>query len=195
MDDVLAKMTVLGAGDLVVSRHIIPPAAFSTEQTIASTDTTIREICRRARQRRITVHLRVYPNKAWNGRDQAPPYLADALETVKRIGAANLRLAPSVAQLAAADPTALNLADQSRERIGLWMAAEPAVDMNGRLWSVHQPIAGSEKPDRLARIIAIAPGAPIVFDVLYENGDAEYRDAAFMETLLPLAPTGRKEKP
>ena len=64
------------------------------------------------------------------------------------------------------------------------MIGQPAFDLAGRLWSVHQPIGEMEK-QQLTPLLAIAPDAPIVFDVLYENHDAEYRDASVVETLLP----------
>ncbi len=125
----------------------------------------------------MTVHLRIYPGKS-------PANLADALQTLTRIGAANLRLAPSTAHLLRGD-MAPGLMAQARGRIGLWMAGQPALDLNGQLWSVHRPIANTEKQQPLAQLLAVAPDAPFVFDVLYENHDAEYLDASFVERLLP----------
>jgi len=55
------------------------------------------------------------------------------------------------------------------------------LDIDGRLWSVHQRIADSEKRQQLAHVLAIAPDAPVVLDVFYENHDAEYLDASFLE--------------
>jgi len=36
----------------------------------------------------------------------------------------------------------------------------------------------------LAKILAIAPEAPLVFDVVYQNHDEEYLDAKFLREIL-----------
>ena len=144
---------------------------------MAAIEATIRDICRRAETRRVTVYLRIYPTKA-------PSNLADALQSVKRIAAANLRLAPSTAVLTASGPLAPGVAGELRKAVGLWMAGRPAIDLGGRLWSVHQPLAGMENGEPLAQLLAVVPDAPLVFDVLYEGHDAEYLDASFVERRL-----------
>jgi len=177
IDDVLAKTAVLGGRDLILSMHSQPEVDFTSQQYVASTDATLKEICRRAESRQMTVYLRVCPGKP-------PANLADARESLKRLGMANLRLAVNTGLLAASGPVAKELAAEARGKIGLWMAGQPALDIDGRLWSVHQRIADPEKRQQLAQILAIAPDAPVVFDVLYENHDAEYLDASFLERLL-----------
>ncbi len=137
IDDVLAKMTALGARDLVISSYQQQESNLTAEKFAAAIEATIREICRRAEGRRVTVYLRIYPGKP-------PLNLADALQTIKRIGAANLRLAPSTAQLLTGD-MAPGLIAQARGKIGLWMVGQPAFDLQGRLWSVHKPIAEAEQ--------------------------------------------------
>lgn len=173
IDDILAKMKALGARDLVISMHRQPENNFTVEQTVASTEATIREICRRAEAQQAIVHLRLYP-------DKPRANLVDAFQAVKRIGAANLRLAPSTALLAAFGSEASGLTADVRNRIGLWMVGETAFDQAGRQWSIHKPIADTKNRQQLLRFLASAPDAPIVFDVLYENPDAEYLDASFL---------------
>jgi hypothetical protein len=174
IDDVLAKMSTLGARDLVLSSYLQPESDLTAEKTAAAIEATIREICRRAEGRRVTVYLRVYPGKS-------PVNLADALQTIRRIGAANLRLAPSTAPWMASGVPAQGIAAELRKAVGLWMVGGPALDRDGRLWGVHKPLANLEKREQLAQLLAVAPEAPIVFDVLYENHDAEYLDASLME--------------
>ena len=173
IDDVLAKMKTLGACDLVISMHRQPELYFTAEQTVASMDATIREICRRAEAQQATVYLRIYPGKP-------PANLADALQTVKRIGVANLKLAPSTALLADLGSTTSGQTAEMWGKVGLWMVGEPAFDLAGKLWSVHKPIANDKNQQQLMQLLAIVPDAPIVFDVLYENHDAEYLDASFL---------------
>jgi hypothetical protein len=177
VDDVLAKMTALGARELVLSSYRQPESNLTEAQTAAAIETTMGEICRRADRRRVTVYLRIYPGRA-------PLNLADALQIVKRIGAANLRLAPSTAQWASALP-AQGIEAELRRAVGLWMIGRPAFDLQGRLWSAHRPVAETEKRRPLAQLLTVAPDAPIVFDALYENHDAEYLDASYVERLVP----------
>ena len=179
IDDVLAKMTALGARDLVISSHRQPELNYTMEQTVASIDAAIRELCRRAQTRQVTVFLRIYPGKP-------PANLTDALQTVKRIDAANLRLAPSTGELAASGTPPPESAAELRKAVGLWMAGQPAIERDGRLWGVHKPIADPQRQQQLAQLVALAPDAPLIFDVLYENHDAEYLDASFVERLLPM---------
>jgi len=73
-----------------------------------------------------------------------------------------------------------------RATIGLWMIGQPAFDVQGRLCSIHRPIADMANHAQLAQLLTMAPNAPLIFDVLYENRDAEYRDASTVEKLLPL---------
>jgi hypothetical protein len=113
--------------------------------------------------------------------------LADALQIVNRVEAANLRLAPSTALLTVPDPTAQGLTPEVAKKVGLWMVGQSASDSDGRLWNVHKPIVGLEKPRELARLLAFSPDAPIVFDAIYDNHDAEYLDASLVERLLPPA--------
>ena len=174
IDDVLAKMTVLGSRDLVMSSCVQQ----ESNLTAAGIEATIREICRRAAERQVTVYLRVYPGRG-------PANLAEALQTIKRIGAANLRLAPSTAQWLSSAAAAQGIGAELRGAIGLWMVGQPAFDLQGRPWSVHRPIAEITNRQPLTQLLTSAPAAPIVFDVLYENHDAEYLDASLVETLLP----------
>ena len=126
----------------------------------------------------MTVYLRVYPGKA-------PANLADALQTLKRIGAANLRLAPSTAEWASSAGAAQGISAELRSAIGLWMIGQPAFDLQGRPWSIHRPIAEAETAKRqpLTQLLTAAPEVPIIFDMLYANHDAEYLDASAVEGL------------
>ena len=173
IDDVLAKMKALGARDLVLSQHRHPEIHYVPEQATNAMDATVREICRRAEAQQTTVYLRAYPFKT-------PADLGSAYAILKRIGAANLKLAPSTAFLADAGANAPGLTAEVRGKIGLWMAGEAAFDIANRPWNVHKPIAGNKNRGQLLQLLNTAPEAPIVFDVLYENRDAEYQDAMYL---------------
>ena len=170
IDDVLAKMKLIGAHDLVICSHPSPQKDPSPEQTAGDIDATIREICRRAALQDTTVYLRICPGKA-------PENLEAALQLIQRVGAKNLLLAPNVGLLAVSKPLSRRLAAEMRAKLGLWMAGSTAFDLAGRLWSVHKPIADCQSPQAWAKIFALAPEAPIVFDVIYKTKNAEYIDA------------------
>ena len=123
IDDVLERMTAIGARDLVIAGHCPPELGFNREQTDASTDKTVGDICRRAEKRGITVYLRVLPlGSPDNYLGKPPTNLAEAIEMIGRIDAKNLRLAPSTACFAGAEPMNDKLAAEAGEKIGLWMA-------------------------------------------------------------------------
>jgi hypothetical protein len=181
IDDVLAKMKALGARDLVISMHRQPDdIIFTTKQTVDSTNATIREICRRAEAQQATVYLRIYMGTSGVYSGKPPANLADAIQIIKQIGAANLKLAPSTAFLTASGSMTSKVTAEVRGKIGLWMVGEPAFDVAGHLWSVHQPISNNKNRRQLMQLLGVAPNAPLVFDVLYENADAEYLDASFL---------------
>ncbi|MFA6244986.1 MAG: hypothetical protein WC655_28845, partial [Candidatus Hydrogenedentales bacterium] len=89
--DVIAKMDVLGAGDLLLSLHRVPETNTTAEETRAGFVVSVREICAQAQEKGITVHLRMTPNGAHD--------LTYALAMIKDVNAPNLRLAASIAML------------------------------------------------------------------------------------------------
>ena len=130
--------------------HSQPEVDFTSQQYVASNDATLKEICRRAEARHITVHLRVCPGKP-------PANLADTLWVLKRTGIANLRLAVDTGLLAAGGPVPEKLAAEARGRSGFgWPASRPWTSTD-RLWSVHQPIAD---PDEAATISPVSWPSP-----------------------------------
>ena len=125
----------------------------------------------------MTVHLRL--------RVSTPPEnLKKAVEFVGRVGATNLRLAPSTAFLLAKK---VDLREATRllgGQVGLWLVDTPQIDIAGQVWNGNGPIRGYQDSQSLAKILAIAPAAPLVFDVLYKNHDEEYLDAKSLQQIL-----------
>ena len=180
IDDVLAKMAALGARDLVISQ--LPSAR---EQSHG------RKICRRHRgndSRNLSPRRREAGNGPSTHLPRKTPLEPRRRSPDRHAGWArricDCRLAPHNYLLV----TWPRASSPKRGKIGLWMIGQPAFDLQGRLWSVHRPIAEMEKREPLTQLLAVAPDAPIVFDVLYENHDAEYLDASLVERLLPRAP-------
>jgi hypothetical protein len=166
IDDVLAKMALLGSSDLVMSLHRVPENNITPEETWSGFEKTVRDISRKAKERGITVHLRLNPAKP-------PRTIAEAAAFVRRVGADNLRIAPSTALLIAAKVEPALAVRDLDGMLGLWLAAAPRVDVAGKLWDAHGSIAGQ------ARVLDYpkAAPAPVVFDAVYANQDEEYLDA------------------
>jgi len=179
IQSILDKMGPLGARNLVLSFHRFPENNFTAKQSWASLDATMRRVCKLASEREITVHLRICPNK--------PPHnVSEATAFLKRVGAGNLKLAPSTALLLSGQAPK-DVASALKGTLGAWMVGGAARDVAGHLWSVSKPLATSPQVQQLAEMIAITPDVPVIFDAAYANHDAEYLD---VRTLKQLAEQG-----
>jgi hypothetical protein len=167
--EVMAKMQILGARDLILSLHRYPENNFTSEQTQESFEKTLRDLAADARKLGITLHVRMALGK--------PPWTLREMDTlIEKVGAANLRLAASTALLwhAEGSPEAAQIL---KTRLGLWLLAAPQVDLAGRLWDVHAPLHRSAERAKVTEWISLAPDAPIVLDAVFANHDEEYLDA------------------
>jgi len=173
--DVMAKMHVLGAHDLILSLHRHPENNFTNEQTQAGFEETLRTLAAEAGKLGITLHLRMTLGK--------PPWtLGDADALIERVGADNLRLAASTALLLHAEKSA-GAVRILKARLGLWLLGAPQVDLVGKLWDIHAPLHRSEQLPRLAECLALVPEAPVVLDAVLANQDEEYLEAVALERL------------
>jgi hypothetical protein len=164
IDDVLAKITLLSSSELVLSLHRVPENNITPEETWSGFEKTIRDISHKAHARGITIHLRLNPAKP-------PRTLAEATGFVRRVGAENLRIAPSTALLIAEKADPARVAQDLNGMLGLWLAATPRLDVAGKLRDIHGPIAGQ------SRVFDYLKAAPVVLDAVYANQDEEYLDA------------------
>ena len=173
--DVLAKMQIVGAHDLIVSLHRHPENNFTSEQTQESFQKTLRDLAAEADKLGITLHLRMALGK--------PPWtLRDADTLIEKVGAGNLRLAAGTASLSRTErsPAA---AEILKTRLGLWLVAAPQMDLAGTLWDVHAPLHSLAEPGAMAEWISLVPEAPIVLDAVFANQDEEYHDAVALGRL------------
>ncbi len=127
----------------------------------------------------MTVHLRLSVGKP-------PEDLKKAVEFVGRVGAGNLRLAPSTSFLLAKKVELKEASTLLKGQVGLWLVNAPQIDITGQVWNGNGPIGGYQDGRSLTKILAIAPEAPLVFDVLYKSHDEEYLNAkSLTETCRP----------
>jgi hypothetical protein len=177
IEEVMGKMEILSAHDLILSLHRYPENNFTEEQTWQSFAITLGQLCERAKRREVTVHLRLSVGKP-------PEDLKKAAEFVGRVGAGNLRLAPSTAFLLAKKVELKEATRLLGGQVGLWFVNTPQIDIAGQVWNGNGLIGGYQDGRSLAKILAIAPEAPLVFDVLYKSHDEEYLDAKSLQEIL-----------
>jgi hypothetical protein len=177
IEDVMGKMDILSAQDLILSLHRYPENNFTEEQTWQSFETTLRHLCERARRREVRLHLRLSLGKP-------PEDLKRAVEFMGRVGAANLRLAPSTAFLLARKTDLAEAKRLLEGQLGLWLVDAPQTDLAGQAWNGNAQIREYSDSESLAKILAIAPVAPLVLDALYKNKDEEYLDARSLREIL-----------
>lgn len=175
ISNVLAKMQILGAFDLILPLHRPPENNYTEQQVRAGFTATLKTLASEAAARGITLHLRVASGKP-------PRSLADGLAWLDRIGVPNVKLAVSVALLAN-DPPPPETVAQLKAALGLWLISGSRKDVAGTTWDVHAPINPS--PTRsLSQCLALAPNTPRLLDALYAGPDDEYLDARALENAM-----------
>lgn len=170
--DVLEKMTRLGATDLLLSLHRAPENNITADEVAAGFDRTLATLADEAAERGITLHLRQV-------REKATPSLADLAARLARLAKPNLKIAPALSLLLADGANPADFEPVLRGWVGLWLAASARRDIAGALYDAHAPLhfgSGAEQ-ENVGRWLALAPQAPVVFDAIYADRDAEYRDA------------------
>jgi hypothetical protein len=174
--DVLAKMSILGARDLILSLHRNPENNFTDDRTRAAFTATLKALAGQAAERGVTLHLRIGPGK--------PPWtVADGLEWVGRINAPNLKLAVSTALLED-QPPAAEAGARLKDRLGLWLVAASQRDAADEVWDTHVPVHLRRSPEELAKWLALSPATPAVLDALFANQDEEYLEAVVLDKAL-----------
>jgi hypothetical protein len=182
--DVVAKMEILGAHDLIIPLQRYVENNISREATWKSYDTTMAKICHEAESSNIMVYLRMTPNRP-------PSNLVEAMQFIKRLGAPNLKLAPSTALFLDSKTDPKGITSEMIKHIGMWIVNTPGYDLEGLRWNAYGPIAGSNRDDEIAAFIRLNPTVPIMTDAPYVNQDQEYLDALALERIMKRVASGK----
>jgi hypothetical protein len=174
ISNVLAKMEILGARDLILPLHRHPENNITEEQARSGFTATLKMIAEEAAVRGVTLHLRVAPGKP-------PRSLAEGLTWLDRIGAPNVKLAVSTALLANNRPPS-EIAARLKDKLGLWLVSAARKDVAGTTWNVHAPIHAAMPPGTLAQCLGLEPNLPMLLDAQYADADEEYLDAVALES-------------
>ena len=171
---VIDKMSILGAGDLILSVHRTIENNFTTQQFNESLQKTLKEISLYSAKYTINVSLRMA-----SGRESGN--LAQIIALVKSVNEPNLFVAPTTSLLLAKpEELGKNLTLLKNLKIAILLVAAPEKDMYGTLWNTNKPIC--EYPDRLAlkQLFSVIPRCALVLDGLYSSPDEEYNDINYL---------------
>ncbi|MDE0229092.1 MAG: TIM barrel protein, partial [Spirochaetaceae bacterium] len=174
IDGVLAKMRLCAARDAVIAVHRRPENHWTDERARAEFAVRIGELCRRAADHGVTLHLQT---DHW----KRLPDAAAVLDLVAEIGQPNLRYALNVGHLWPGAELPAEMIALAGERLGAVLLCAPHVDPAGQIYDAHLPVHGSGID--LAPLSA-AGDALFIFDAIYPGWDAEYLDAQALRRAL-----------
>ena len=174
IDGVLAKMRLCGARDAVIAVHRRPENHWTDERARAEFTVRIGELCRRAADHGVTLHLQT---DHW----KRLPDSAALLDLIAGIGQPNLRYALNVGHLWPGAELPAEVIALAGKRLGAVLLCAPRVDPAGQIYDAHLPVHGSGID--LAPL-ADAGDALFIFDAIYPDWDAEYLDRTALEAAL-----------
>lgn len=179
LGDLLDKMAALGARDLVIALHRRPENNITDKEWLEQMEGVVRRLCRQAAKKDITVYLRQSPNRCTGA-------LASLSRWVReRVKEPNFKPAPSLAAQMLNEGGDVQKIAKSIETFGtdLWLVAAPAKDIHGQLWSLHRPLAEQEILPAIQPLVDALKRKKVrlVYDAIYSDADAEYRDARLFE--------------
>ena len=177
--DLLDKMDALGARDLVIALHRRPENNITDKEWLEQMEGVVRRLCRQAAKKDITVYLRQSPNRCTGT-------LASLSRWVReRVKEPNFKSAPSLAAQMLNEGGDVQKLAKSIESFDadLWLVAAPAKDIHGQLWSLHRPLAEQEILPAIQPLVDALKKKKVrlVYDAIYSDADAEYRDARLFE--------------
>lgn len=178
LERLLEKMRILGSRDVSITLHARPPnmnQAQFEERFVEGA----RKFCRMAAAHGARVHFRGENSSGVGG--------FDALKgLVARIGESNCTMAPMLAMEIRRCGGNIKCSPRLFAKIDapLWYLSSCTWDENRQALSSAAPMAGGVVPDAvlIKNFKAIRTRSPrVVFDAVYPNLDAEYRDVSLWE--------------
>ena len=173
IDDVLAKMKVLGARDAVFSLHRKPENQCDEGRADDRFLAGVRDLCRRAGKRKVRLHLQHHPRK-WHGT------ASRTLQFIKEVGEEGdgvLHFALNTAHAAMTKESPEEILEAAGDRLGLALVCAPSRDLLGQEYDAHAPLY--ESGTDVAPVLGAK--CPLVFDADYRDWNEVYRDCAFLD--------------
>ena len=185
--DVLEKMRVIGARDLLIALGRYPETNMTREDADRSIRERLAEYSDLAAKYGVKLHLRQSSKRLNHEPQICRKYLADG----------KIAFAPSLAAMSMSAGGKRNLVEymlrpgeklyEFTGKAEIYLLAAPGKDASGQLWSLHRPITDSASVDKDAfesyLKMVKSKGSLVVYDALYSDVDEEYRDARYWESL------------
>ena len=108
----------------------------------------------------------------------------EAIRFMDKVNRPNLKVALNTAVLLDSKVSPQDLETKLKGRIGVWLVNTPQRDLSDRLWNIYAPVSSSGYEQQLAKLLAIAPEAPMLTDVVFENQDMEYLESVALDKIL-----------
>jgi hypothetical protein len=156
MDDVLAKMKLAGVTNAIIATHMPPEFGATPEQVEESFKRGLRDLCRRAKERGITLHLQNRTGR-WHGS------VPEVLRLIEDLGADNLRFALNTS---CADVKG-SLA-RAGDRLGMILASAPGKSTP----EMQRPVSEGAVDCTAFKSV----WAPVVLDGEYAGPDDVFKD-------------------
>jgi hypothetical protein len=176
--DVIKKMNILGAENLIISLHKPVENNIDRIEMLEHIEKSVREICEYADLKGITVHLRTLLDN-----DLLSP-LPQSFQLIEKLNKPNLKLALNTASLIAWGISADELKVIEPGKIGVWMLSTPEKDLSERLYNINAPVAYSAFEKEIAELLLVAPDLPLIHDILLENPDQEYEESREVDMIM-----------
>lgn len=174
IEDVLSKMSLFQAKEIILPLHRFPENNFTQEQTWNSFKETFISLCKISEKYDIHLNLRV--------RFGIPPYnLASAMEFIRNVGASNLKIALNTSVLLAEGSDLKSQWNQIKGKIGLWLISGSEKDIDGKYWNFSVPVSSSKERGKIFELITTDTEVPVALDAIYGTLDDEYLDAKALD--------------
>lgn len=166
IEDVISKMPLIHATELILPLHRFSENNFTKEQTWNSFKNTFIRLCHFTGQYGITLHIRLALGR--------PPFsFLEAIDFIKKVNEKNLKLAPETSFMIARNQKVVG----ADELIGMWLVNGLEKDISGKYWNQNLRISSYEDKSAIKDMIDKLPQIPGVLDGIYKNHDEEYLDA------------------
>jgi len=176
--DVLEKMAILKAKDLMIALHRVPENNISPAESDRQMEVVVRRLCRDAAQHGITVYLRQSPQRRMDNLSALPAWIS-------RVHESNFKPAPSLAAMMLLEGRDSAKIAKAIELFGtdVWLVSAPAEDINGHLTSLHVPVAAQTTLKDAKPVIEAVKrkGVRIIYDAIFKDADEEYRETQLFE--------------
>ena len=166
--DVLSKAAVIGADHAILAVHRVPENNYTSEQSRSDTIATLQELCRFAREKGMTISLRISNN-------QQMASLNAGLSLLNEVKEDNFKLAPHLWSIANEKDSAA--IDSMKQHFSFILVAAPLRDVGGNIWTIYSPFSKCRPEDRQSiNLLDRYADIPVINDAVYETQEEEYLD-------------------